>query len=129
VLLVPTDEVLSVQPATRIPAIRIDDAISIMSLLFCIGFVSCDVRLCTGICPEPALVLESPQFSGEYVAPGQACHGRILPEPAPARRDTSGESCRPHEHLSMISGEEIILHQHDRCLFYIQRIGRVKYSP
>jgi hypothetical protein len=40
VLLVPTDELLSVQPAAMIPAIRIDDAISIMILFFCIGFVS-----------------------------------------------------------------------------------------
>jgi hypothetical protein len=40
VLLVSTDELLSVQPATRIPAMRMDDAISIMILRFCIGFFS-----------------------------------------------------------------------------------------
>jgi hypothetical protein len=40
VLLVSTDELLSEQPATMIPAIRIADAISIMTLLFCILFFS-----------------------------------------------------------------------------------------
>jgi hypothetical protein len=40
VLLVSTDELLSEQPATRIPATRTADATSIMILLFCIGFFS-----------------------------------------------------------------------------------------
>jgi hypothetical protein len=44
VLLVSPDELLSVQPATRIPATSIDDAISIMILLFCIGYISWNVR-------------------------------------------------------------------------------------
>jgi hypothetical protein len=40
VLLVSTDELLSVQPATRIPATRAADATSTMILFFFIGFVS-----------------------------------------------------------------------------------------
>jgi hypothetical protein len=40
VLLVSTDELLSEQPAARIPATRIADATSIMILLFCIEFFS-----------------------------------------------------------------------------------------
>jgi hypothetical protein len=46
-LVVSTGELLSAQPATRIPAMRIVDASSTTRLLFCIGFISWIDRSCT----------------------------------------------------------------------------------
>jgi len=77
VLVVSTDELLSVQPATRIPAMRIDDAISIMILFFCIGFISLNVRSMHRICRVPALHV-------------QTCLSLFPLYPAPERSFTAG---------------------------------------
>jgi hypothetical protein len=96
VLVVSTDELLSVQPATRIPAMRIDDAISIMILFFCIGSISLNVRSMHRICRVPALHV-------------QTCLSLFPWCPAPERSftagycrnlflmDTPGKFCRSRE--------------------------------
>lgn len=94
IVLVSTDELLSVQPAIRIPATRIDDASSIMRVLFCIELFS----WMTGhalICIETGISCSDLQRLPATSEPGQDGTGRNMPESIylsgrTSRKDTCG---------------------------------------